>query len=82
MTALSRPCACGTRVRADTIDPVLGVRFHVETLDHRSWSDRTSWFPRPTHPDPTAVVSPVDLSSAVPVRPVRRRRPRGMLVPS
>ena len=82
MSLWPRPCACGTTIWADPIDAFPDVQRHVETPIHRRWSDATSWFPRPTHPDPTAVTSPVDVSSAGPVRPVRRRRPRGRLVPS
>ena len=70
----TRPCACGGQVTADPLDPTPGVRDHVDASPHRDWSDRMSWFPRTTFPDPTAPGALVDLSQREAVRPVRVRR--------
>lgn len=68
-------CACGAPVSAEQMDPFPLVNLHVRSEPHRSWSDRTSLFPRSTELDSTAPFVPVDLSGYDSVRPVRLRRP-------
>ena len=71
------PCACGSTVTADRDDPTPGVAHHRGSEPHASYSTRTSIAPRPMPGDSTAVQHVVDLSVALPVRPVRKRVPRG-----
>ena len=37
---VSRPCACGTRIRASRHDPAPGVAAHNRTPAHRAWWER------------------------------------------
>lgn len=75
MSTWRRECACGSVVTADPLDPAPMVQAHVFSQPHRAWSDRHSWFPRTTDPDPTAAGTFVDVSECHVVRPVRVRRP-------